>query len=82
MVERPDGVQGRFGLWGRDEEESSSKYRELCNLVEMVEEEAELGYLTHGELWIFTNNSTAESCFFHGGSSSRVASTCPAVKEG
>ena len=71
-VERPDGLHGRFGIWGSDNEEQSSNYRELCNLVETVEEEAKGGHLKDGELWIFTDNSTAESCFFKGGSTSKT----------
>ncbi len=71
-VERPDGLHGRFGLWGRHKEDQNSNYRELRNLVETVEEEALSGYLTDGELWIFTNNSMAESCFFKGRSSLKL----------
>ncbi len=37
-----------------------------------MEEEAKEGHLKDGELWIFTNNSTAESCFFKGGSTSKL----------
>jgi hypothetical protein len=55
---------------GKDVEDESSNYRELRNLVETVEEEAVEGYLEGGELWIFTDNSTAESCVQKGGSSS------------
>lgn len=69
-IERPEGLYGRFGLWGRDSEEDSSNYRELNNLVETVEEEAAEGYLGGGELWIFTDNSTAESVVHKGGSKS------------
>jgi hypothetical protein len=69
-VECPNGLHRRFGLWGRDTEDESSNYRELRNLVEMVEEEALNGHLSNSKLWIFTNNSMAESCFFKGGSSS------------
>ncbi len=36
-VERPGGLHGRFGIWGRDAEDQSSNYRELRNLVETVE---------------------------------------------
>jgi hypothetical protein len=43
----------------------------LRKLVETVEEETQADYLRDGELWIFTDNSTAESCFFKGGSSSK-----------
>jgi hypothetical protein len=71
-VERPGGIHGCFGLWGRDDEDKSSNYRELCNLVETVEEEAAEVHLTNGELWLFTDNSTAESCFFCGGSSTNL----------
>jgi hypothetical protein len=71
-VARPDGLYGRFGLWGKDAEDQSSNYRELRNLVETVEEEAMAGYLTRGELWLFTDNSTAKGCFFRGGSSSKL----------
>jgi hypothetical protein len=39
-VERPGGIQGCFGLWGKDNEDKSSNYRELCNLADTVEEEA------------------------------------------
>ena len=69
---RPRGIHGRFGLWGKDEEDKSSNYRELRNLVEMVEEEAREGYLKDSELWLFTDNSMAESCFFKGGSTSKL----------
>jgi hypothetical protein len=71
-VEQPDGLHGCFRLWGRDEEGLSSNYRELHNLVETVEEKAAAGYLRGGEMCIFTDNSTAESCFFKGGSSSKL----------
>ena len=71
-VARPDGLYGRFGIWGKDAGDQSSNYRELCNLVETVEEEALDGYLTGGEFWLFTDNTTAEGCFFRGGSSSKL----------
>ena len=41
-------------------------------MVETVEEEAQNGYLSEGELWLFTDNSTAKSCFFREGSSSKL----------
>jgi hypothetical protein len=71
-VKRPGGIHGRFGLWGKDKEDKSSNYRELRNLVETVKKEAGKGYLRNSELWLFTDNSTAESCFFKGGSSSKL----------
>ena len=71
-VARPDGLYGRFGIWGKDAEDQSSNYRELRNLVKTVEEEALDGYLTGGEFWLFTDNTTAEGCFFRVGSSSKL----------
>ena len=71
-VERPDGTHARNGLWGKDTEDASSNYRELRNLVETVEEEARQGHLRGCELWIFTDNSTAEACFHKGSSSSKA----------
>ena len=70
-IDRPGiGLYGRFGLWGKDSEAESSNYRELNNLVETVEEEAMEGRMEGGELWIFTDNSTAESVAHKGGSTS------------
>lgn len=71
-IERPGGIHGRYGIWGRDEDNSSSNFRELLNLVETVEEEAAMGHLRDCELWLFTDNSTAESCFAKGSSSSKL----------
>jgi hypothetical protein len=63
-VQRPGGLYGRYGLWGKDDEAQSSNYRELRNLVDTVEEEAVEGHLKESELWLFTDNSTAEGCFY------------------
>ena len=41
-------------------------------MVETVEEEAKEGLLKDSELWIFTDNSTTKSCFFRGGSTSKL----------
>ena len=71
-VERPGGIHGRFGLCVKDDKDQSSNYREICNLVDTVEEEANEGHLRNGELWLFTDNSTAESCFFRGGFPSKL----------
>ncbi len=71
-IQCPSGVHGRFGLWGKDKEDKSSNYRELRNLVETVKEEAGKSYLKNSEFWLFTDNSTAESCFYKEGSSSKL----------
>ena len=69
-VEWAGGIHRRSGLWGRDADDASSNYRELRNLVETVEEEGAQGRLKNVELWLFTDNSTAESCFYKGSSTS------------
>ena len=71
-MERANGLQGRYGLWGNTESGRSSNFRELLNLVETVEEEATAGTLADTELWLFTDNSTAESCFAKGSSKSKL----------
>jgi hypothetical protein len=67
----PDGIAYRIGVWGKDCEDSSSNYRELRNLVETLETEVEAGNLHNSEVFMMTDNSTAESCFYRGTSSSR-----------
>ncbi len=54
-----------------EEEEESSNYKELKNLVFTVEEEAKAGRLKNCKFFLFTDNSTAESCFYRGSSKSR-----------
>jgi hypothetical protein len=67
-----DGVRFRIGLWlAAAEEEESSNLKELKNLVDTVEEEAKAGWLQNCEFFLFTDNSTAESCFYRGSSKSR-----------
>jgi hypothetical protein len=69
------GVRYRIGLWTAEEEEESSNYKELKNLVDTVEEEASAGRLKNCEFFLFTDNSTAESCFYRGNSKSRQLHT-------
>jgi hypothetical protein len=61
----------KVGVWGADVESESSNYRELANLVEDTETEAKSGSLQDTELFLFTDNSTAESAFYKGSSSSK-----------
>jgi hypothetical protein len=65
-------VNYRIGIWGKDEESESSNYKELRNLVETCEEEAAAGRLYNAEFFLFTDNLTAESCFFRGSSNSKL----------
>ena len=61
----------RVGVWGADVDSESSNFRELCNLVEDLESEAKEGTLNRCEMFLFTDNSTAESAFYKGSSSSK-----------
>ena len=65
------GIRFRVGLWTVEKEEESSNYKELKNLVDTVEGEATGGRLRDCKFFLFTDNSTAESCFFRGTSKSR-----------
>jgi hypothetical protein len=64
-------VRFRIGLWSAAAEEESSNFKELKNLVDTVDEEAKAGRLQNCEFFLFTDNSTAESCFYRGSSKSR-----------
>jgi hypothetical protein len=60
----------RLGIWTADEELESSNYKEFRNLVDTTEAEAREGRLRDCEFFLFTDNSTAESCFYRGSSTS------------
>jgi len=62
----------RHGQWADRVEEESSNYRELSNLVLAVEEAVEQGHLRDCELFLFTDNSTAEGAYYRGTSPSRL----------
>jgi len=71
-AEDGNGIRYRIGLWSSSEEAESSNYKELANLVQTISAEAVAGRLTNCEFFLFTDNSTAESCFFRGTSSSKL----------
>ena len=64
------GFNYRIGVWGPDDAGQSSNWREFTNIVESLEEEAGLGNLANTEVFMFTDNSTVESCATKGSSSS------------
>ena len=70
-IENSQGLRVRYGIWGRDLNKISSNYRELCNLVETIEEEVKCGSLIGSELFIFTDNAVAEGCFYKGTAQSK-----------
>ena len=67
-----DGViKYRYGHWCDASSEESSNYRELKNLVDGLEQQVKAGRVVGAEVFLFTDNSTAESVYFKGNSSSR-----------
>jgi len=60
------GILWETGLWEWSiKEESSSNYKELRNIVDTLHKYAQDGFLQHMEIWMFTDNSVAESAYFH-----------------
>lgn len=66
-----DKIHYRHGNWTVEIEDESSNFRELANLIFAIEEAYEAGLLSETELFLFTDNTTAESAYFRGSSSSR-----------
>ena len=58
------------GCGGSREDPESSNWKEFTNVVESLEEEGEEGNLDNAEVYMFTDNSTVESCVARGSSSS------------
>ena len=68
----PDGAHFRYGQWKDHITHMSSNYRELLNLVELLEEAMMTGVLEGAEVFLFTDNTTAEYAFYKGNSSSET----------
>ncbi|MFN9979307.1 MAG: hypothetical protein ACK53Y_05315, partial [bacterium] len=66
----PNTLWFRHGVWGRDADAMSSNYRELRNLVDAVEAGVASGDLADAELFVFTDNSTAEGAYSKGNTDS------------
>ncbi|KAI2511896.1 hypothetical protein MHU86_2412 [Fragilaria crotonensis] len=64
------GFNFRVGVWGSDDSGQSSNWREFTNIVDSLEDEAKSGNLGNSEVFMFTDNSTVESCSVKGTSSS------------
>ncbi len=64
-----NSIAYHIGVWGSHEDEESSNYRELQNVVEAIYDQVEKGWLRNSELFMFTDNSTAEAAFYRGTSS-------------
>ena len=71
IQEGSGGLWYRLGVWSCSEANESSNYRELANLVESLEERITTSDAKGMELFIFTDNSTAEAAFYKGTSTSK-----------
>jgi hypothetical protein len=71
LIETPEGTKYRIGVWGYDDQEESSNFREFANVVHTIEEEAVLGNLNRAVIFFFTDNSTVESALYKGNSTSQ-----------
>jgi len=65
-----DTLHYQHGQWTTAHQEESSNYRKLSNLIFGIEEAVEHKLLADCELFLFTDNSTAEAAF-HKGTSTR-----------
>ena len=61
-------VSWRFGVWGVEEQGTSSNYKELRNLVETLEDLGRKGELVGREVFIFTDNMVSEAVIAKGSS--------------
>ena len=69
------GFTYRIRVWGADDYSQTSNWKEFCNIVTSLEDEAEEGNLSQLEVFMFTDNSTVESCCGRGTSSSQSCLT-------
>jgi len=60
------------GHWNDSQSDQSSNHRELSNLILDLENMFNQGVLENTEVFVFTDNSTAEAAFFKGTSKSRL----------
>jgi len=65
-----DAIFYRHGQWNESHSHESSNYRELANLIYAIEDAYNKQLLNDVELFFFTDNTTAESVFYKGTSTS------------
>jgi hypothetical protein len=70
-IEVKDELVFRHGHWCDAMAEASSNYRELKNLVDGLEEMVRLGRVKDAEVFLVTDNTTAEAVFYRGNSTTR-----------
>ena len=62
----------QYGKWCQSIVERSSNYKELLNLVNALEEGVQEGKFQECEIFLFTDNSTAEGAYYKGNTPSRT----------
>jgi hypothetical protein len=67
-----DGVRYELGEWYDQIHEASSNHRELRNLVNFMLMDAQEGRLDGCEVFLYTDNQTAEGAYFRGTTKSRA----------
>ena len=67
-----DNIHYRYRHWCSENSEASSNYWGLLNLVEALELRVRAGELYRVEVFLFTDESTAESVFYNGNSTSKT----------
>lgn len=70
-IQTRQGLKYCVGVWGSDEDDESSNFKELENVVTTIKEEAASGALHDAAIFFFTDNTTVESALYKGNSSSR-----------
>ena len=70
--ESPEGIWYRMGIWGKDNEAHLSNFCKLANLVDSLEARGEDRDLTGAEVFVFTDNTTAEGAYYQGTSSNKM----------
>jgi hypothetical protein len=68
--EKEEGTDYRFGIWGVEGDDSTSNWRESKNLASHLEAKGAKGESVGKEIFVFTDNTTAESISHKGSSSS------------
>ena len=67
-----EGTSFVYGQWCSEVVEKSSNFRELTNLVKTIKKRVKEGKLGNCELFVFTDNTTAEAAFWNGNSTSEA----------
>jgi hypothetical protein len=71
-IEFDGKIEIMMGTWNDEGSKKSSNFRELANFVILLENEASSGRLKGSELFLFTDNDTAQSAYHNGTSSSKT----------